>query len=137
MSFLTALLPDAPGLLPKWQFFVSTLAFFNTAQNLVTVALTRRIYSRSPNEVTALQSRTFAVWTWISAVIRLTCAYHIHNKAIYDVTMWSYVGALVHFASEWLLFRTADFGSGLLGPLIVAPLSLAWMWTQYDFYVKA
>ena len=35
--------------------------------------------------------------------------------------MWSYVAALSHFASEWLLFRSADLSDfGLLGPLLIA-----------------
>lgn len=47
----------------------------------------------------------------------------IRNR-IYDITLWSYVVALSHFASEWLLFRSADLSSGLLGPMIVARMSL-------------
>ena len=31
--------------------------------------------------VTALQSRTFAIWTFLSAIVRLYCAYHIHEKS--------------------------------------------------------
>lgn len=39
---------------------------------------------------------------------------------VYDITLWSYVAALFHFGSEWLIFRSARFNSGLLGPMIVA-----------------
>lgn len=149
-------MPASPGLLPKWQLLVSGLAFFNSVQNLCTLKFTRRIYSRAPSEglymysqkshimadgswtVTALQSRTFAIWTFLSAIVRAYCAYHIHEKSfvnsysqgraililrirMYDITMWSYVAALFHFTSEWLLFGSADFsGRGLLGPIIVA-----------------
>ncbi|KAF8525851.1 Erg28-like protein [Hysterangium stoloniferum] len=130
------MLPSAPGLLPKWQLFVSGMAFLNSAQNLYTLSLTRRIYTQAPQEVTGLQSRTFAIWTFTAAIIRIYCAYHINEKTIYDVAIWSYVAALAHFASEWLLFRSANFGAGLLGPLIVAPVSLFWMVNQYDFYIK-
>jgi len=31
-------------LLPKWQLIVAVMAFFNAAQNFVTLKLTRRIY---------------------------------------------------------------------------------------------
>jgi len=135
MSFLTSLVPTTPGLLPKWQLLVSGMAFFNSIQNLLTLSLTRRIYTNKSSEVTALQSRTFAVWTWTSAIVRLYCAYHINEKAIYDITMWTYIGAAGHFLTEWLIYRSANFGPGLLGPLIVAPVSLVWMSQQYDFYV--
>lgn len=34
--------------------------------------------------------------------------------------MWTYVFALFHFSSEWLIFKTAKFGGGVLSPFIVA-----------------
>ena len=37
-------LPQAEGLLPKWQLIVAVMAFFNAAQNFATLKLTRRIY---------------------------------------------------------------------------------------------
>ena len=37
-------LPQTEGLLPKWQLIAAVLAFFNAAQNFVTLDLTRRIY---------------------------------------------------------------------------------------------
>ena len=43
-------LPQAPGLLPKWQLIVAVSAFFNAAQNFVTLNLTRRIYSAAPSQ---------------------------------------------------------------------------------------
>ncbi|KAF8591139.1 Erg28-like protein [Ramaria rubella] len=132
MSFLS-FLPTTPGLLPKWQLLVSGMAFFNSAQNLLTLKLTRRIYTNT--SVTAVQARTFAIWTFFSAIVRLYCAYNIHEKAVYDITLWSYVSAFLHFTSEWLLFRSANLSSGLLGPLIVAPVSFFWMIQQYDHYV--
>lgn len=41
---VTSYLPQSEGLLPKWQLAVAVMAFFNVAQNLVTLKLTRRIY---------------------------------------------------------------------------------------------
>ena len=41
---VTSYLPQSEGLLPKWQLVVAVMAFFNVAQNLVTLKLTRRIY---------------------------------------------------------------------------------------------
>ncbi|ELU40396.1 Erg28 domain-containing protein [Rhizoctonia solani AG-1 IA] len=74
------ILPQAAGLLPKWQLVVSSLAVFNTVQNFVTLSLTKRIYSKQPQNVTALQSRTFAIWTLTSAILRFYCAYHVNEK---------------------------------------------------------
>ena len=41
--------PQADGLLPKWQLFVAVTALFNSVQNLVTLKLTRRLYGLAPN----------------------------------------------------------------------------------------
>jgi hypothetical protein len=43
-EIVTRYLPQDEGLLPKWQLVVAVMAFFNAAQNFVTLKLTRRIY---------------------------------------------------------------------------------------------
>ncbi|SGZ00182.1 BQ5605_C034g11329 [Microbotryum silenes-dioicae] len=137
MSSIQAHLPSASqGYLPYWMIFVSSLALFNSVQNFVTTSLTRRIYARSPASVTPLQARTFAVWTLASAAIRIYAAYNISLKPMYELALISYVLALGHFALEWLVFRTAALGGGLISPLIVASTSLIWMIRQYDHYVS-
>ncbi|EJD48956.1 Erg28-like protein [Auricularia subglabra TFB-10046 SS5] len=130
------LLPKTPGLLPKWTALVASMAIFNAVQNLFGTTLTRRIYSAKPVQVTDLSARTFGIWTLLSAVVRLYCAYHITEQTIYDVTVWSYVIVLMHFGSELLVFRTASLGPGLVSPLIVGSTSLVWMLTQRDYYLS-
>lgn len=39
---------------------------------------------------------------------------------MYDLALVSYVLALGHFALEFLFYRTAGLGPGLISPLIVA-----------------
>ncbi|GAA5835134.1 hypothetical protein JCM11251_000171 [Rhodosporidiobolus azoricus] len=138
MDQLTTLLPaHAPGNLPYWMLFVSGLAIFNSAQNFLTTKLTKRVYSRAPaGAVNPLQARNFAVWTLLSAFIRIYAAYHIDNKPVYDLALISYILALGHFASEFLIFRSAGF-VGVSSPFIVATTSLVWMIKQYEFYVRA
>lgn len=96
--------------------------------------------------VTALQARTFAVWTLTSAVVRLYAAYNIQNKAcvrphlaqprehlnlrepffplriasVYDIALFTYLIAFGHFSSELLIFRTAGLNVGTLSPVIVS-----------------
>ncbi|KAG9224848.1 hypothetical protein CCMSSC00406_0002001 [Pleurotus cornucopiae] len=122
LSFLTEYLPQSPGLLPKWQLFVAATAVFNAVQNFATLSLTRRVYNRvPPTNVTALQARTFAVWTLTSAVVRGYAAYHLQEKIVYEMAF----------------LTTTKIPGGVLGPFIVASTSLIWMYKQYDFYVKA
>ncbi|KAK7690795.1 hypothetical protein QCA50_005895 [Cerrena zonata] len=135
-STFLALLPQSEGLLPKWQLFIAVVAALNTVQNFATLKFTKRVYSKKPAEVTALQARTFAVWTLLSAVVRFYAAYHIHDKSIYDITFISYLIAFGHITSELLIFGTGGTKFPSLSPLIVSSTSLVWMFTQYDFYVK-
>ncbi|KAI0049800.1 Erg28-like protein [Auriscalpium vulgare] len=134
MSFV----PPFDGNLPKWQLAVAVTAIFNTVQNFLTTKLTKKIYSAVPtNEpVTSLQARTFAVWTLTSAVVRYYAAYHIEDKTVYDMALFTYLIAFAHFGSELLIYRTAKPSVAALSPVIVASTSLVWMIAQYDFYVK-
>ncbi|TGZ82679.1 erg28p [Ascodesmis nigricans] len=133
-SIISAYLPQGDGYLPAWLLFVSIVATFNSLQNYITLTLTKRVYSRQPELVNTLSSRTFGTWTFLSAIVRLYTAYHIGNKALYDVCMWSYVIAGGHFVTEWLVFGSASLGKGLTGPLVVSSTSLLWMWTQREAY---
>ncbi|KAF7327628.1 Erg28-like protein [Mycena kentingensis (nom. inval.)] len=134
---LSSFLPQGPGWLPTWQLVVSVMAVFNSAQNFATLKLTRRIYNNvPPASVTSLQARTFAAWTITSAVVRGYAAYHLRQKIVYDMTLFTYLIAFGHFASELLIFRTATPNAGVLSPVVVSTTSLIWMFSQYDYYVQ-
>jgi len=122
-----------------WQIAVAATALFNTVQNFVTLHFTKRLYNNVPatQPVTPLQARTFGIWTLTASVVRLYAAYNIHNKAIYDMALLTYLFAFGHFSSEILIFRTTKISIPVLSPVIVATTSLAWMILQYDFYVNA
>ncbi|KAJ7475794.1 hypothetical protein FB451DRAFT_257070 [Mycena latifolia] len=135
---LNSYLPQGDGWLPTWQLIVAVMAIFNSAQNFSTLKLTRRIYNNVPAAtVTPLQARTFAAWTITSAVIRGYAAYHLNQKIMYDMALFSYLIAFGHFASELLIFRTATPNPGVISPVIVSTTSLIWMFSQYNYYVKA
>ncbi|KAF5377364.1 hypothetical protein D9757_008014 [Collybiopsis confluens] len=133
---LASVLPSAPGWLPIWQLVVASAAIFNAIQNYATLTLTKRLYACAPHLVNPLQARAFGTWTLTSAVIRGYAAYHIHNKAVYDIAIFSYLIAFGHFTSELLIFKTAKLNGPVLSPFIVSSLSMLWMITQYDFYVS-
>ena len=134
---LIALLPPHQGLLPPWLLLISTVSLLNSVQNYATLSLTQRVYAAQPAQTTPLSARTFGTWTALSSVIRLYAAYHVTNPQVYQLALCSYAIAWVHFMSEWLVFKTAKLGAGLMGPLIVATTSLAWMASQWGFYVGA
>ncbi|KAF5326695.1 hypothetical protein D9619_004927 [Psilocybe cf. subviscida] len=138
LASLAANLPQSDGLLAYWQLIVASAAVFNTVQNFFTLKFTRKIYNNVPaTSVTPLQARTFGVWTLTSAVIRFYAAYHINNKAIYDMALASYLIAFFHFSTELFTFGTATINAGVMSPVVVSTTSLFWMLSQYGFYVRA
>ena len=86
--------------------------------------------------VTSLSARTFGTWTLLSSIIRLYAAYNISNPLIYQLAICTYAIAWGHFMSEWLIFGTAKWGRGLVGPVCVATGSLVWMTTCWAEYVR-
>jgi len=116
---------------------LATVSIGNSVQAYSTLSYTKRVYSGTPDQVTPLSARTFGTWTFVTAVVRLLAAYHINDPLAYKLAFIVFLGANLHFMSEWLIFKSAKWGAGLSGPIIISSISLAWMWTQWDFYVKA
>jgi len=92
--------------------------------------------AHSTSPVTELSARTFGTWTALSSIVRLYGAYHIDNPVVYEMVLWTYAIAFAHFFSEWLVFKTARWGKGLAGPVIVSTVSTTWMLLQWNHYVK-
>ncbi|KAK9388555.1 Erg28 like protein-domain-containing protein [Lipomyces mesembrius] len=137
MSEYMKYLPQATGLLPKWLLFISVVSAFNSAQSYFGgLKLTRRVYEGNPAQVTELSARTFGTWTFLTALVRLYGAYHINNPVVYDITYATYIVAFMHFSSEWIIYKTAKFGKGLAGPLIVSTTTLVWMTLQKSYYLN-
>ncbi|KAF2113417.1 hypothetical protein BDV96DRAFT_496208 [Lophiotrema nucula] len=158
-STITSYLPPHEGWLPKWLLFVSIVSIGNSIQAYTTLHYTYRVYNPNhprlppsishstspttkslptdvPSQVTALSARKFGTWTFLTSLVRLYAAYNIDNKSFYTLAMWTYGIAWVHFMSEWFVFKTARWGAPLAGPVVVANMSLVWMWLQWGFYVN-
>jgi len=147
LSAVSPYLPQHEGLLPKWLLLVSVISVANSVQAYSTLKFTRRVYSGTVNPktndaypstspVTPLSARTFGTWTLITSIVRLYAAYNIDDPIVYQLGLWTYAIAWLHFVSEWFIFKTARWGAGLAGPVFVATGSLLWMSLQWGFYVK-
>ena len=163
-SQMISYLPPAEGLLPKWLLFVrrssyaypyliingiqiSIVSMGNSIQSYISMKGTREVYAGSATSanskagkeqsspVTPLSARTFGTWTAITSIVRLYSAYNIRDPVIYQMCMWTFVIAFMHFISEWLVFGTARWGRGLAGPVFVATGTLTWMLMQWEAYV--
>ena len=126
---------------------VAALGIFNSLQSYTTLSMTQRVYSGAipnihapkrplTNPVTPLSARTFGTWTFLVSIVRLYAAYNIQDPAMYQIALWTYLVALSHFASEWLIFGTAKLNAGLAAPVLVASGSLIWMLTVWGGYVQ-
>ncbi|CUM67260.1 uncharacterized protein PRCAT00004953001 [Priceomyces carsonii] len=133
---MMSILPKGPGYLPHWLLFISVVSIFNSIQTYLSkdLKLTQKVYNNT-NEVTPLSARTFGTWTILSSILRFYGAYYLANQQVYELVLWTFFIAGVHFISEWLWYGTAKIGSGLLGPLIVSSVSITWMVSQRDFYI--
>lgn len=88
-----------------------------------------------PSQVTPLSARTFGTWTFLTSIVRLYAAYHVHERAWFDLGMWTFVVAGAHFFAEWRVYGTTRLGLPLAGPLVVSSVSLVWMAMQRGWYV--
>ncbi|KAF2725969.1 ergosterol 28 [Polychaeton citri CBS 116435] len=142
LHHLTSYLPPGDGFLPKWLFFISVVSLANSIQAYASLAGTQQVYAggsptvKTSSPVTALSARTFGTWTALSSVIRLYAAYNIADPKVYELALWTFGIAWVHFVSEWVVFGTARWGRGLAGPVFVSTGTGLWMLAQWGSYVK-
>ncbi|KAL8900981.1 MAG: hypothetical protein Q9192_000804, partial [Flavoplaca navasiana] len=115
---------------------LSVVSIGNSVQSYLTTSYTRRVYSAPETTVTPLHARTFGTYTALASIIRLYAAYNITDPMLYQLAIWTYIVALGHFYSEWLVFGTARWGKGLAGPVIISVSSLAWMVVQWGVHVR-
>lgn len=91
---------------------------------------------QAQDQVTPLAARLFGTYTLVSAIVRIYASYHLHLGPIYDLAIWTYVVAAVHFGSEWAVFRTTHFGTPLFFPFFFASIGICWTLSQRGWYVE-
>ncbi|KAI0691529.1 Erg28-like protein [Cerioporus squamosus] len=134
LDVVSPYLPQGPGYLPAWLLVVAVTAALNTVSNFASLTFSRKLYKDA--FVNPVQARTFGIWTLTSGVVRFYAAYNIHNKQVYDLALFTYLFALLHFGTELLVYRSVKIATPVFSPVLVASSSLIWMFTQYNFYVK-
>lgn len=56
--------------------------------------------------VTEVHGRTFGVWTLLTCTLCFLCAFNLDNKPLYLATFLSFIYALGHFLTEYLIYDT-------------------------------
>ncbi|XP_033118933.1 probable ergosterol biosynthetic protein 28 [Anneissia japonica] len=114
--------------LRSWIGVVGFMALGNTVQCFISGnGTTERLYAGSEDQVTSLAVRLFGVWTFLAAVLRITCALYIHNNQVYFLTLGSFILVFVHFISELLIFKSAVFSVEIISPLAISGTSIILM----------
>lgn len=56
--------------------------------------------------VSEVHGRTFGTWTLLTCTLCYICAFNLDNKPLYLATFLSFIYALGHFLTEYLIYRT-------------------------------
>lgn len=118
--------------LQGWICVVGIMALGNTISCFLDHSfLGKRLYTGSAEKINDLVARLFGMWTLVSALLRIGCAFYITVKPLYHLTFISFVLAFAHFTSEVLVFKTATLTIGVLTPLIISSVSMVGMLIGY------
>ncbi|TQD78137.1 hypothetical protein C1H46_036306 [Malus baccata] len=102
------------------RFDLITLKFIFHAEKNPTLAL-----------LTEVHGRTFGVWTLLTCTLCYLCAFNLENKPLYLATFLSFVYALGHFLTEYLIYQTMAIAN-LSTVGFFAGTSIIWMMLQWN-----
>lgn len=122
--------------LQGWICMVGVINLGNTLTCFIDHSfLASKVYLVKPEKVNDLCARLYGLWTLISAFLRIACALCIYNKAVYNLTMVSFLVTLLHFLSETFLYESSSFSIGLITPTLITIISIVFMIVGY-FYLN-
>lgn len=96
-------------------------------------ALRLAVFSKSP--MTEVHGRTFGVWTLLTCTLCFLCAFNLDNKQLYLATFLSFIYALGHFLTEYLIYQTMAIAN-LTTVSIFAGTSIVWMLLQWNAHQR-
>ncbi|XP_006823047.1 ergosterol biosynthetic protein 28 homolog [Saccoglossus kowalevskii] len=122
------------SILRGWIALVAMMAVGNTVQCFVDERfLANKLYTGAAESVNPLMARLFGVWTLLAAIVRFYGALHITIQPIYNLTLISFILALVHFVLESFVYKSAPMSIGVIAPLLVSGLSVILMVIGYSY----
>ena len=120
--------------LQGWVCMVGVINLGNTLNCFIDHSfLASKVYLMKPEKVNDLTARLYGLWTLMNAFLKITCALCIYNKAVYNLTMTSFILALIHFFAETFLYETSTFSIGLVTPTLITLLSIIFMGIGYMY----
>ncbi|KAI9043951.1 Erg28 family protein [Aspergillus affinis] len=115
------------GFLPYYLLLVSLTALTHTLVTYINPTASLKQFSGplAPPK-TRLLAHVYGIKNVYSCLIRLYAAYQITNGALYDLALVTFLGVLVLFGSELLVWRTVRIQEGVF-PFITAGVGVVWM----------
>jgi hypothetical protein len=80
-------------------------------------------------------AHVYAAHNMYTGLIRFYAAYDISNPALYSLALWTYVGVLLLYGSELVVWRTVRLREAVI-PLVTAGVGITWMVAQKDWYLR-
>nr|AFK36233.1 unknown [Medicago truncatula] len=96
-------------------------------------ALRLAVFSKTT--MSEVHGRTFGTWTLLTCTLCYICAFNLDNKPLYLATFLSFIYALGHFSTEYLIYHTMAI-SNLTTVGIFAGTSIVWMLLQWNAHLK-
>ncbi|KAG0521931.1 hypothetical protein BDA96_08G204200 [Sorghum bicolor] len=90
-----------------------------------------RVAVFSQTEMTDVHGRTFGVWTLLTCTLCFLCALNLENRPLYLATFLSFIYALGHFLTEYLIYHTMA-AANLSTVGFFAGTSIIWMLLQWN-----
>ncbi|KAF4383636.1 hypothetical protein F8388_014136 [Cannabis sativa] len=116
--------------LSMWLLLVGSLRLASVWFGFFNIwALRLAVFSQSP--MTEVHGRTFGVWTLLTCTLCYLCAFNLENKPLYLATFLSFVYALGHFLTEYIIYHTMAIAN-LSTVCFFAGTSIVWMLLQWN-----
>jgi hypothetical protein len=76
--------------------------------------------------VSGIVARVFAVWTAVTCLVTVVCAFSLDSETVVLTTVATFVMAFVFFFMELVVFKSMQ-PRNLVGPGIVSTVSATWL----------
>ncbi|KAI9836021.1 MAG: hypothetical protein M1819_001632 [Sarea resinae] len=109
----------------------------DSVSKLVPVTDRNKHDKKATDQVTPLAGRLFGTYTFVAGLLRIYGAYNIENPVAYQLALWGYIVAAVHFTSETAIYKAIRPDGRQAIPLLISYSGLLWMLLQYRHYTSS
>ncbi|KAK0619643.1 ergosterol biosynthesis protein-like protein Erg28 [Immersiella caudata] len=131
-----AILPSVQnGYLPYFLLYEAVAAFIHTIVCYISSPTISNAQFRGPRAPppTTLLAHVYGLKNFYTMLIRLYAAYHLDNKEVYTLAIFSFVGVLWLYVTEMVVWKTVTLRDAAI-PYVLAGTGLVWMVREREWY---